>query len=75
MKNLTLCVTYSFIIKFIILVDNPKYDNQRVSQTADNLKKLIRSNYKSYITDYLKDVIIHISDNSVEAENIYKFIL
>lgn len=75
-KKIEFLEKYKNSINFIlVLVDNPKYDNQRVSQTADNLKKLIRSNYKSYITDYLKDVIIHVSDNSVEAENIYRIIL
>lgn len=75
-KKIEFLEKYKNSVNFIlVLVDNPNYDNENVSRTADNLKKTIRSNYKSYITDYLKDVIIHISDNSVEAENIYKFIL
>jgi len=60
---------------FIILIDNPKYDKQFVSSTAVKLKEKIRNKYKHTIENYYKDIIIHISDNSIEANNIYKLML
>ena len=55
-----------------ILIDNPKYDKQQVSQTAVQLKENIRNIHKPLINNYYKDIIVHISDNSNEAESIYK---
>lgn len=60
---------------FLILIDNPEYDLQNVSQNAVRLKEEIRNKYKSKLENYYKDIIIHVSDNSIEAENIYKLTL
>ena len=60
---------------FLILIDDPKYDTQNVSHTAIKIKEEIRSIYKPKIENYYKDIIVHISDNHVEAGNIYKLIL
>ena len=35
----------------------------------------IRNKYKSKLENYYKDIIIHVSDNATEAENIYQLIL
>ena len=59
----------------LVLIDDPKYDTQKVSQTAVKLKEEIRSKYKSKINNYYKDIIIHVSDNSIEASSVYRFIL
>ena len=60
---------------FMILIDEPQYDKYNVSGTAVNMKEKIRGIYKSKIQNYCKDIIIHVSDNSVEAENIYRLLL
>ena len=75
-KKIEILEKYKQKVKFLmILIDNPKYDKQNVSHTAVHLKEKIRSEYKQKIEDYYKDIIIHVSDNSIEAENIYKLIL
>ena len=75
-KKIEILEKYKQKVKFLmILINNPKYDKQNVSHTAVKLKEKIRSEYKQKIEDYYKDIIIHVSDNSVEAENIYKLIL
>lgn len=75
-KKIEILKKYKQKIKFLmILIDDPKYDKQNVSQTAVTLKEQIRNIYKPQIEDYYKDIIIHVSDNSVEANNIYKLIL
>ncbi len=60
---------------FIILIDNPHYDKQNVSNAAIKMKENIRHTYKPKVKNYYKDIIIHVSDNSIEANNIYKLIL
>ena len=75
-KKIEILEKYKQKVKFLmILIDNPKYDKQNVSHTAVHLKEKIRSEYKQKIEDYYKDIIIHVSDNSVEAENIYRLVL
>jgi len=75
-KKIETLEKYKQEIKFLlILIDNPKYDKQNVSNTAVQLKEKIRSEYKPKIENYYKDIIIHISDNSNEAENIYRLVL
>ena len=75
-KKIEILEKYKQKVKFLmILIDNPKYDKQNVSHTAVHLKEKIRSEYKEKIEDYYKDIIIHVSDNSIEAENIYKLML
>ena len=60
---------------FMILIDNPHYDKQNVSNAAVKMKEKIRGTYKPKLKNYYKDIIIHVSDNSIEANNIYKLIL
>ena len=75
-KKIEILEKYKQKVKFLmILIDNPKYDKQNVSHTAVHLKEKIRSEYKQKIEDYYKDIIIHVSDNSIEAENIYRLTL
>ena len=59
----------------MILINNPKYDKQNVSHTAVKLKEKIRGIYKEKIENYYKDIIIHVSDNSSEGENIYNYFI
>lgn len=75
-KKVDILNTYNPKVKFfLILIDDPKYDTQNVSHTAIKIKEEIRSIYKPKIENYYKDIIVHISDNHVEAGNIYKLIL
>lgn len=74
-KKIEILQKYNPVIRFlIILIDNPNYDSNNVSKTAVNIKEKIRFDYKNKI-EYYKDNIIHVSDNSLEANNIYKLIL
>lgn len=75
-KKIEILEKYKQKVKFLmILINNPKYDKQNVSHTAVKLKEKIRGIYKEKIENYYKDIIIHVSDNSIEAENIYKLML
>jgi hypothetical protein len=74
-KKIELLQKYDINIQFmLILVDNPLYNKKNISQTAIKLKDEIRVKYKSQIDNYYKDIIIHISDNSDEAIQIYNLI-
>tara|TARA_Y100000816_G_C26067466_1_gene561109 strand:- start:69 stop:1052 length:984 start_codon:yes stop_codon:yes gene_type:complete len=75
-KKIDILNTYKPKVKFfLILIDQPKYDRQNVSHTAIKLKEEIRSIYKPKLENYYKDIIVHISDNQVEAGNIYRLML
>ncbi len=66
---------YSNNVRLILLPLEPQYDDQHVSISAINLKENYRSMYRDRIPDYIRDVIIHVSDNNIEAKNILKYIL
>lgn len=75
-RKIDILKKYTQEIQFlVVLIDNPNYDQQNVSKTAVDFKEKIRSRYKQKIENYYKDIIIHVSDNSLEAENIYRIIL
>jgi len=75
-KKIEILEKYKQEVQFLmILIDNPKYDKQNVSHTAVKLKEKIRGIYKEKIENYYKDIIIHVADNSIEAENIFKLTL
>lgn len=57
------------IVKFKI--DEPQYTNNICNQ-AVQLKEMIRRKYKSYIKNYIKDIIIHVADNFEQSKYIWE---
>ena len=59
-------------INFCIKINNPKFskakhNNQMVINSIIKLKNKIRDKYKHEISDYKRDIIIHISDNQKQT--------
>jgi len=57
------------IVKFKI--DNPQYTNNICKQAVE-LKEMIRNKYKSNITNYIKDIMIHVADNFEQSKYIWE---
>ena len=62
---------------FKFYIENPNFrmkkpTNNNISQTVEQIKKYIRSKYKSKINNYIHDIIIHISDNFEQTSDIEK---
>lgn len=63
-------------VKFKIKID-PRYrtkriSNKPISRTVEQIKKTIRSEYKSEIVNYVHDIIVHIADNVEQTIEIEK---
>lgn len=52
-----------------ILVKKPNLNKENISETSIAIKKNIRSKYKSYIKDYIYDVILHVADNKKHTKS------
>ena len=57
------------VVKFKI--DKPQYTNNICNQ-AVQLKEMIREKYKSYIKNYIKDIMIHVADNFEQSKYIWE---
>ena len=57
------------VVKFKI--DKPQYTNNICNQ-AVQLKEMIRRKYKSYIKNYIKDIMIHVADNFEQSKYIWE---
>uniref|UniRef100_A0A6C0LX48 ParB/Sulfiredoxin domain-containing protein n=1 Tax=viral metagenome TaxID=1070528 RepID=A0A6C0LX48_9ZZZZ len=70
MLNHSLSYTY-----FQFYIKEPKFrkkhkTNNNISTSVENIKKQIRQIYKSKVTNYIYDIIIHISDNFKQTKDI-----
>ena len=69
--------TYTFLY-FEIKIDNPKYriknNGSDISQVVEHIKLNIRNKYKDKINNYIHDIIIHITDNSLQTTEIQTII-
>jgi hypothetical protein len=57
------------VVKFKI--DNPQYTNN-ICKQAVQLKEMIRNKYKSNIKNYIKDIMIHVTDNFEQSKYIWE---
>ena len=55
-----------------ILVKKPLLNRENISQTSILIKKNIRNKYKKYITNYIYDVILHVSDNQKHTKSMFE---
>ena len=65
------------IVKFTM--DNPDFRLKPItglpqSRTTMRIKKAIREDYRKYITSYYHDIIIHITDNQIQNNDVEKII-
>ena len=58
-----------YLIKFRI--DNPTFNNN-LCKEAIQLKEKIRKKYKSNVTNYIRDIIIHVADNYEQSNYIWE---
>ena len=57
---------------FKIIIDNPSFNNQNICNECIKLKEHIRMKIKGRLKHYLKDIIIHITDNYEESKFVWK---
>jgi hypothetical protein len=60
------------LLQFVI--ETPNFDHQNVSQSAVQLKNKYRAMIKPQLNEYIRDIIIHVSDNETEAYNIVDYV-
>jgi hypothetical protein len=64
---------YTFLY-FEFIINNPKYRIKKngsiISEVVEHIKLNIRNKYKNKIVNYIHDIIIHISDNSMQTKEI-----